>query len=38
MMKTIQDHDLIDRAGVVYVKNDTKLLWLLGSSADYDEN
>ena len=38
MMKTKQDHDLINHAGVVYIKNDTDLSWLIGSSVDCDEN
>ena len=29
---------MIDRIGTVYVENDTKLLWPIGSSVVYGEN
>ena len=38
MMKTRQDNDMTDRAGVVYVKNKTKLSWLIKPSVVYDES
>ena len=37
-MKTRQDNDVIDYIGAVYTENDTKLSWLIGPGADYDEN
>ena len=38
MMKTREDNDVIDHIGVVYIKNDTKLLWPIRLGANYDEN
>ena len=38
MMKIRQVNDLIDRAGVFYVKNNTELSWPIRSGADYNEN
>ena len=38
MMKTRQNNDVINRIGVVYIKNDTKLSWLIRLSVDCDEN
>lgn len=37
-MKPSQDNNMIDRISAFYVKNDTELLWLIGSGADCDEN
>ena len=37
-MKTRQDNNMINRTGVVYSKNNTKLLWPIGLSANYDEH
>ena len=38
MMKTRQDNDVIDYKGIVYVKNEVELSWLIELSAVYDEN
>ena len=38
MMKTRQNNDVINRIGVVYIKNDTKLSWLIRLSVNCDEN
>ena len=38
MMKTRQDNEVIDYKGIVYVKNEVKLSWLIELSAVYDEN
>ena len=37
-MKTKQENDLIDSVGVLYVENNTKLLWWIGLGVDYDVN
>ena len=29
MMKARQDNDLMDRIGMVHIKNETKILWLI---------
>lgn len=36
--ETRQDKDVTDRIGEFYAKNDTKLLWSIGSGFIYDEN
>lgn len=38
MMKTRWDNNVTDYIGAVYAKNEIELLWLVGSSVDYDEN
>ena len=38
MTKTRHDNDVVDYTGVVNIENNTKLSWLIESSADYDEN
>ena len=38
VMKTTQNHNMIDHIGVVYVKNETKLSCLIRSGVVYDEN
>ena len=38
MIKIKLDNNVIACTGVVYTKNDTKLLWPIGSSANCDEN
>ena len=38
MMKTSEDNDMTDCIGIVYVENDTKILWLIGLGADCYEN
>lgn len=37
-MKTKRGNNVTDRTGVVYIKNDTKLLWSIGRSVDDAEN
>ena len=37
-MKTREHNDLINRTGEFYVKNDTKLSWLIKQGGVYDEN
>ena len=37
-MKFEQDNDVANRIGAVYIENDTEFLWLIGLSADCDEN
>ena len=37
-MKTREDNDVTDHIGVVYIENNTELLWLIGLAVDYDEN
>ena len=36
--KTRQDNNMTDRIGAMYTENNTKLLWLIGSSSNCDEN
>lgn len=38
MMKTRHENDVTDHTGAVHTENDIKLLWLIESGADYDEN
>ena len=38
LTNTKEDKDMTDRIGVVYAENDTKLLWLIRSSANCDKN
>ena len=38
MRKTKLDNDVTDYIGAVYVENDTQLLLLIESGADYEEN
>ena len=38
MMKTKWDNDMTNRTGAIYTKKDTKILWSIESSVDYDEN
>ena len=35
--KIRDENDVTDRIGTVYVENDTKLSWLIGSGVDCDE-
>ena len=37
-MNTKEDNDVIDHIGIVYIKNNTKLSWPIGSGGNYDEN
>ena len=37
-MKTKKDNDMTNGIGLVYTKNDTKLLWPIRSSVVYYEN
>ena len=37
-MKTRQDHHMTDCIDAVYVENDIKLSWSIGSGANCDEN
>ena len=38
MRKTRQDNDVTDRTGVIYVKNDIRLLWPIGAGSICDKN
>lgn len=38
VMKIRQDNDMTDRIGAFYIKNDTKLLWLIELGAVYGKN
>ena len=37
-MKTREDNEVTDRTGIVYVKNDIELSWLIRPDVDSDEN
>ena len=36
--KTRHENDMTNHTSVIYVENDTTLLWLIKSGANYDEN
>lgn len=36
--KIRHENDMTDHTSAIYVENDTKLLWPIKSSANYDEN
>ena len=38
MTNAKQDNDMTDRKGVVYTKNETKLLWSIELNVIFDEN
>lgn len=38
VIKTRQDNNMIDRIGMIYVEDETKLLWLMGLGVIYYEN
>ena len=38
VMKTRQDNDVTNHAGVLYIENNTKLLWPIGPGVVCDEN
>lgn len=38
IMKTREDNNITDRTSVVYIKNDTELLWPIRPGVDCNEN
>ena len=38
MINTRQDNNMIDHIGVIYVRNDIELSWLIESGVDCDKN
>ena len=38
MINTRHDNNMTNHIGVIYVRNDTELSWLIGSGVDCDKN